>query len=585
MSERKHKLNFPEAPGEYWYLYWIEEIDRKSKTWKVQLYFVNKNNLDDELRDFNLKFTCIQNIPASYLSEYNIGTLYSIKGEKAVQYELKKSRNIKVVSSGELYQTKKEFPLVGNKYFPLIMGTREKKFSYLKFFHSSKYRPKVFAYVTPYCIAQYFLFSSSRFINKILSGELMSGFELDNTEFLKKEGTDKTIAKIPYDQAKLKNKEAIAIAPLLFLKNGVGIKMIESIYSNLHHQLLLSNTDDETSKNYLYLNFEMSGYELELEGKFYETSRDNQNDKESGSDTFIAYKINNISFFDKNPYIVDQIDLLPFNSKTSTEERENLDPIDVTRPAEPNTQFLSLLLHEEASSTSNTINDTLETNQKNPFNIPVLVKDREDQKEAYNVTVIDSLDEYEGIVRDLQNFSKDVKNLREDIIKEYMHEEYLDNFVYFTKVIAYLKENYKIIISNDPLGIGRSMYPVKFIDKDTKEPRAMDLIELKHLYGYTYLIEFGNGLIGIFNDFNFNQIPYQKIRQLVKIFLKKEKSLEKGRLLWTAIFGDSFYYKREFNIVIQRGVKHSREQKNNGKSVISMTGDRIYEDRILKDSL
>ncbi|WP_034734520.1 hypothetical protein [Chryseobacterium indologenes] len=576
MTKKKHIIDFPKGRGRYWYLFWIGKI-KYDKQRKVDLYFYNKL-MPDESWYNNIDYNnwVVKQVPVSFLSEYGIGSLYDVEEEKLLPTSQDNSYNFTIPDS--YYMTQNKFPLIGNEYF--IKNSSQiidNSFKYLKVFGKNKFKKSRCILISPYTILQYLFFYNDKLINKAFSGELLSGFNTDNIKTYSGLGDDlgKKIGELHYDASKLTKQEAIILAPFFFIKDGKGTKFLWSIYS--HVQESFFNNLKEKVSVYLNLSWEFKKYNLGVIGKeMY--ALDSEGKK---VDYLLAYRITNFTFLDEQPYTVDEIRLFPFNAKNSTKDRENHDPIDVTRPSLSETEGLSLNLTKDTAN-NNPAGEVTNDKIRNPFYIPVNIIKREKQKEAYNVDLQKGDNENKDVIREIENlleFSDTVKeNVKNSIIT-------IGNFEYFKEVIRILRENY---LNESP------NFDVKEFSKN-EIPLPFQFVEISHLNKYIYFVEFGNGIIGVFNKELFLRISVENLFLLGSEFNDYENEIkETSKILWSYIRN---HYSRDYiakGIVIQLGAKHDRPRKDEGSitsreelitKAASRTAKKLYETRIVSNIL
>lgn len=566
MAKSKYNLYFPKANGKYWFLIWIGKIHRHNKVLKVELFFINKTSPNDQLRDLDFSTQYIQLIPVSYLSDFSIGSLFNTKDNKLVDYSIPESRRHTCVSRSMTDYVKKTFPLIENPYFIKNASTiisHEFKYLEILYFYFGK---QILALISPYCILQHF-FYSDLLIKKVLSGNILSAFQLNKAKIYDDKKTNERIVELVYDSSILNEKEAFIIAPLLFIKNNIGRKFIQSINSYLLNSFI-HNRRGEGYSCYLNFNFEFKDYKIEFTGK---ELHNNHNDYYT-----LVYKIKKIEFLHKNSFNIDRIILIPTKFKTITKDENHIEKAGISKPV-PTKAYIVLLNQETASSydpstKKQTILDPL------PFRIKVDFLKTNKQLEAYKVNLIPPKENPKGLVRELENFENDNRNLVENIEREI---EYLDSKSYydhFSNTINELEKiNSKIIINKDPLNIGENQYPIQF------ESLWISIIEVKYNKSHIYLIEFGKGFIGVFSSLSFSRIPKER---LLLLFSKFELSYRKAKLgktsLWTYINFVSNLYRKEYHIIIQKGIEHTRKQLSGQENVYKQTAIRIYNDRIVK---
>ena len=574
MLKTKYKINFPSAQGKYWILLWIGKIRYHRNQFKVELHFINKTLPNDELRNLNLDKPFIQLVPIIYLANFRIGSLYDTTTKKIIDYISPGSRIQKIAVNKQISFAKREFPLIGNPYFlKNASSIISSDFRYLMLLDTKhKYKESSLALISPYCILQYF-FNSNQLIKKALTYTLLEGFERGKAKKYYDSNSNERIVELEFDHDKLSEKEAFAIAPYLFLKNDIGTKFIKSVGSYICNALLQKRIKDEENY-YLDFKFDFSNYVIECYGKeFYNIIDENKKDYYT-----LIYQINKFDFIDKSSYTVDKIILIPFNSKNSTKDRDNYELNEVDRPLKPIPSAFVLLLDHDSANPTNPSTTIVPTDQSLPFRIKVEILKRKEQLEAYKVNWHLATHESEGIVRDLENLDNAAKNSIENLEREIAYLDSIPQFEHFNKTIDQLEliDPIHTIVQRDPLGIGINSYPVQI------DSLWIIIVEVIRNTEYTYLIEFGKGFIGVFNHVNYSKITADNLNLLLSIFERyKEQAHEEKKSFWTYINLNTYKFQRDHQIIIQKGVEHTRMQIEGKNDVFIQTAKRIYKTRIV----
>ncbi|HAT3994295.1 TPA: hypothetical protein I9Y78_003368 [Elizabethkingia anophelis] len=574
MPKTKYKLDFPLTYGKYWFLLWIGKIWYHRKQFKVEFYFINKTLPNDELRNLNFDKPFTQLVPITYLADFRIGSLYNTITQELVDYISPGSRRQRIPVNKQISFAKRKFPLIGNPYFlKNASSIISEDFRYLMLLDTKyKYEERSLALISPCCILQYFL-NTDTLIIKALTNTLLEGFELKKANFYYDSQSNERIVEVEYDQDKLSKKEAFTIAPYLFIKNDIGTKFIKSISSYTYNSLIQSRI---RKKEYFYLDFEFdfSNYVIECFGKeFY-----NKIDEHKKDYYTLIYQINKFDFIDKNPYTVDKILLIPFNSKNSTKDRDNHEVNEVERPLKPKPSAFVLLLDQDSANPTTPDRTIKPTNQFLPFRIRVEILERKDQLEAYTINWLPATHESEGIVRELENLANDSKNSRENIEREIAYLDSISQFEHFNKTIDELEliDPIHTIVQRDPLGIGMYQYPIQV------ESLWIDIVEIAWNSEYTYLIEFGNGFIGVLNHINYTKIAADNLNLLLSVFeTYRRHAQDQKKSFWTYINLYAHKFQRDYQIIVQKGVEHTRMQIKGKNDVFNQTARRIYQTRIV----
>lgn len=565
------KLKFPEAEGKYWFLMWIGAIEYQKQR-KVELYFYNKKTATDDYRDLDLN--CLEKLvrPVSYLSELEIGSIYDISQEKIIKTT---GRIYNISIKENIYLAKKSFPLNESKYFlKNAVEIVPIGFNYLKVYPKINEledatvvdeKNKTNILISPYVILQYFLSNDAKLIKKVFSGELLDAFNISKIQYRNCIETGKRIGRLTYDMQKIDEKHAIYLAPFLFLKKSAGIKFLQSVYSNVE-MAFINSEEKKTYLNFSWHNF--TNYEMEVEGKYYYTGFKND------FKYLHTYRINTFRFKDDNPYIVDKVELFAINSKKTTEDRKNHDPKDVNRPLPPQITGLSLNLNSDSANPIAPVPSKIKGEFDNPFNIEVEVIDRDKQLNAYNVKYFPSDKDFEDVVRDQENLENDAERIREEIEKYAIN---VKKFKYFEDLVNLLKSG----LENTKFNIQITSYSNTFL-------RNYYIAEIRRFNKNLYLVEFGNGIIGVFNKTDFRTIPSEHLFSIVESFLSFKKDVEEGKVLWTYIKNRQMQKYLDEDIILHTGVKHlnvpedklAKTKDEAIKEAVTNTARHIYKNRI-----
>ncbi|PZU91428.1 MAG: hypothetical protein DI529_01140 [Chryseobacterium sp.] len=565
MKEKKIQINFPEAKWKYWFLIWIGKIHYESGERKIELYFYNKKDSTDYYDDIEFSNLQIKLLPVSFLSEFKIGYIYNVREKRIEITNGGYVFNIKIPKN--LYLTKnKEFPLNGNPFF--LKNAKDiipLGFSYFKAFSNNR-RENRQILISPYTILQFFLFNSDILIKKALCGELIEGFNFKNIKYRQCEENGDIVGLLEYDTQKIQKSDAVILAPYFFLKNLAGIKFLRSISTHVDKAF----SDSLIGKKSTYLSFhweDFINYELTIKGKPLYMEKDNEK-----TNYLLAYQIDSFRLKAPKPYTVDKIELFPMNSTTSTDDRKNHTPKNVDRPLHPETQGLSLTLNGDATNNQPAVDFAIENEYGNPFNIKVEVIKREKQFQAYNAKYYADK-EITELTRELERFDNDSTIIRENIKNILVKISKLE---YFNEVAQALKYKFTKNDSNFKVTL-----PYSFTD--------FYIVEISYLSKYMYLIEFKNGIIGVFNASKLNKLSTEKLNSIGNQFIFEKDEIEKGKVLWTYIKNVCEEKYRQQDIIIKQGVKHLNIPKgikedeidNAIKEAAYKTAENIYTNRIM----
>lgn len=611
---KKHKLNFPKEKGRYWYLYWKGETFLEDKTFKVILHFVNKSKPDLDVNDFNTNETVVQKINSSSLIYFNLGSVFDAFEFEIVQTQeidkgnplLKRDfNNMSVKTLTTFYPAKKKFPLLGNPQFPKVDGLDKEEITFMKYrnqYNNSNGTKTIYSVIVDsYCLLDYFFFRSSRIINKILSGQVLIAFKVKDIKVIKNvEENTKTVV-LPYDNHVISKTDALIIAPSFFIKEKFGIKMLNSIYSSLNRNFRQNKKDENQQiSGYIDLFFTTSNYEFTLAGLPYhdhnsEKNKQNEEKKEKKEKKekdihriFYASKIKSFSFLEDDMFDYDNVILVPLfpNKKNDSDDNELTNGSNSEN--NDDAPVLNLYLNKRASRSNSIKPDQIKTDQVSPFNINVKIEPfLGDKKTLLNLLSENNID---GVSTEdnKDNPFEELLLLHQDAEKLYLKTTVISNLQYFSNVVKELKmiaevSNHPICINDDPLGIGRESYPYEM---NTEINYLIDIVEIQHLHHFMYAVEFGHGMIGIFNHRNFNKLDSELLLYFLKEFISKdvhqpkkgtvtERDKENGFLLWTII-------RRKFNeeflsqlIEVKPAVKHIRKDHLNVNDAFKKTAEKI----------
>lgn len=571
---RKIMLKFPEAEGRYWYLYWIDKISYYEKQRKVDLIFVNKRSEKNYLYDLNLKSIFKTKINAANLSELHIGLLYDVDKKEFIKVNNPIRINVNIKNA--LNSTNKPFP-ISDKLFDKQSEIKISDDLNYYIFYTTKIEEKnIVGYnvlVTPYVLMQYFFFNNDKLVLNALIGKLLNYFQLSTLKFYNDKNSNKRIVELKYD-IKLRREEAQILAPLIFLKNKAGLNFIRSIYSGIHKAFINARDNKDNLSSYLKLDWKLENFTMEVYGQPF---KDEKN-------YFLAHKITKFNFKDQNPFTVDKILLVPFNSKNSTKDRENHEPIDVKRPNSKPSESLLLQLNQGTSNTQDVIQTTSGVIHENPYNVIIEHVDREEQLNSYNVIKEGSDSIIDGIIRDVENFDDEMNNIRENINDEVLRLKSISNLAYFNKVLDSL-----LLIPNNNLIIERNLFGEGNENFYYVGNNYLKIAEIFSNNCYTYVVEFGYGIIGVFTDFYLHKIDSQVLISIIKkIFNYKTNLKEENKLLWTFICDNKKdFLEGDNKISVIRGVKHTRNlesTKKENKDRVNVTDDELYKPEVYMDT-
>lgn len=561
-KKKSIKIDFPHAAGNYWQIMWIEQVYYQRKQRKIEVLFCNKESITND--KFNPDNVYKTKIVISYLSDFGIGSIYNVEKESFENFKFNEVYRIKIEQN--LYLAKNiEFPL--NNSIDFLKNSNEivpLGFNYLKAFGESN-SGKSHILISPYTILQYFLFYNDKLISKAMSGRLVDGFELSEMKFRRCDETGERIGMLRYDAKELTKQQATIVAPYIFLKNNSGIKFLRSLHSHVEKAFL--NSLNGLKRAYLSFHWQdFRNYEITVVGKSYSVDTKKY---------LLGFRICNFQFNDANPYIVDKIELFPYNAKDSTDDRDNHEPEDVDRVGDPQLEGISLNLNADTGKPFPLINSPVTGEILNPFNIQVDVIKRDKQLSAYNVNYIPNDQEIKDLIREVEDFDNESKNIIENI-KNIIAKA--NKFEYFKVLVSVLERDF---LSNDP-NFKINLY------SHSNDLKTFYIAEVIYQFKAMYLVEFGSGIIGIFNTVNLNRLETEYLYSLVNEFIEKESEIEQGKIFWTFIKNEykEVYEKR--GIIIHMGAKHlqvpngtvAKNKKEALQAATHRTAKNIYQFRI-----
>lgn len=546
-------LKVPDAPNRYWYLIWIEKIEYLKKHRKVKVTFINKVSSKNYLNDLNRNYIFTTNLSVSFLADLSTGVIYDSEDKCFITPQFQKNISCRVTNF--LYPTIKLFPL-REILFPNKIEVFNDLSYYVLFGRRNDLKYNVL--ISPYVLIKYFLLNSDKLILDAIKGELLDSFKLSDLKFYKDRETGERIVELLYDSSKIKKNLAYIVAPILFLKGNIGLTFIKSIYSQILNSFLNQKNKNKIA-SYLKLDWRFENYQVFFNGEDFNNVID-----ESGKakNYFLAHRIVNFKFSDPNPFIVDKIILTAYNSKTSTEDRENHDKIPVERPKKPKVGTLLLKLNQDISNSSNTIQKTRKVSMESPFNLKIDHVDREEQINAYDVISIGSDEVIDGLVRETEEFNNEINTIRQNIHDELKLLESIKNLNYFINVLNELESISKdslILINKNLFGEGEENFYYPFY---TSTDKYVKVAEIFYKNCYVYLVEFGSGLIGIFTSYDLRKIEIIILRNIIKKFFDYRKELGSKsyqKLLWTYIYERREELFKNDHLIIIQGVKHVRK--------------------------
>lgn len=573
MNKKILQIKFDEnAPGRYWYLYWIEKIGFNNKITNVKLNFINTNTPDNLYKGFNPCREFRQTVlrPIEILSYVEAGIIYDThSGNYIFQSEyFIKDWNITVYFPANYEKTNEPFTFLNSKYSPLNNDDNLNGLSYYLFNLKSN---KVI--ITDYVISKYFSMKSSKFISKLISNGINELFDLKNIKI----ETDKDGNKIGflrYNNNLLGYRDVKSIAYLFFMKDNVGINYLKSFETNILSYFINNKDNDVKLKEGLYLDtslpFNQDIY-FEIQGKRFQVEKDY---------FFIAEKIVSHKV-ESNMFIVDEVKIEEIYPKNSTKERDELDEIKVNRPSQPQENELEITNDNPGNLQANIKDNFISLTNPFGFNLPTNKNKRNSQQNSYDVTTVPSDTQLTGQTILLQDTDDDYANLRNNIIEDYLEVKKINKFELMNLVTEVLKK-YNVKIEYNYLN--KSILTSNVYNFDGF--RVM-VIPLCYENNYFYIIDFEKGLAGFIRNNYKSRIDPITLELFVKQCLKINKDLKngkgsKGLGIWTRVRMYEIEILEKYGIILEMPFEHPIKDLKNELDVAEKIAKKIFNERIIK---
>ncbi|MFK7114667.1 hypothetical protein V3468_09485 [Flavobacterium oreochromis] len=573
MNKKLLQIDFDEnAPGRYWYLYWIEKIGFGNKIANIKLNFINTNTPDNLYKGFNLcrKFRQTVVRPIEILSYVEAGIIYDTHtGNYIFQSEyFIKDWNISVYFPANYKKTNEPFTFLNSKYSPLNNDDNLNGLSYYLFNLKDN---KVI--ITDYVISKYFSMKSSKFISKLISNGINELFDLKNIKIEKDKDGNK-IGFLRYNNNLLGYRDVKSIAYLFFIKDNAGIKYLKSFETNILSYFINNKDNDVELKEGVYLDTTLpfsQDIHFEIQGKRFQVEKDY---------FFIAEKIVSHKI-DSNMFIVDEIKIEEIYPKNSTKDRDELEEIKVNRPSQPKENELEITNDNSGNLQANIKDNFIPLTNPFGFNLPTNKNKRNSQQNAYNVTNVRSNTELIGETILLQDTDDDFANLRNNIIEDYLEVKKVNKFELMDLVSEILKR-YNVKIEYNYLN--KSILTSNVYNFDGFK---VMIIPLCYEDNYFYIIDFEKSSGGFIRSNLMTRIdPFTLelfIKQCLKINtdLKKDKS-KKGLSFWTRVRMYEIQILENYGIIIEMPFDHPVKEINSELEAAEKIAKKIFNDRIKK---
>lgn len=573
-------INFKEAPGQYWYLNWISQttITDKGKH-MTKFHFINTAEPNCKRKYFYSKNKQEHIFPSESLSFLTIGTIYDTQTNEYIKpedYRLD-SHYMYLDRIGNLNLVDGQQPVFKNIEALLIDDIDFTDFKY--------YTTQLLGHhliLTSEVICNYFYFLSTQLTGRLLYNGIDSLFNLES-RFLTNENKEK-IGHVIYNNTKnqLTDKEAWLIAPYLFMNDDKGVKSLRSMTNNLKAFFVNNRNNKDRLQTGTYLNTELphsANIRLEFLGRKFNLN---------GKGYFLASKIIG-DFEKKTPYIVDEIRLDKLHQNNSTEGKDSLINIRLTRPGQTKLSKGNDNLENGSSNPNATPNEhnVPDNSYDSTFRPTITYVKREELKNGYHVNFIPNENELNGETISSGDSDPESNNILNDFNKYFGSLEKMSRFDFMFLYIEYLSEKYGITYNFKTLDTtisSRNIYnfpsgnvAVVSLLYKTKSDKDEDK------YFYFYLVEFEEkGNLGFIYNSEKIQIAPITLELVVKDCLEEFSTLEPKQHIWSLIRKnkeDAFLEK--YNITLGMPIEHRMINNTKKQALEDITGT-IYNDRIKK---
>lgn len=579
------KIDFNKnAPGRYWYLYFIEKIGFSDKTVNVKFKFINSESPDNFYKGFNpcrgFRETIVK--PIEFLYFLETGMIYDTEIDDFIKQSeyFNKNWNITIDFPALLEKTNMPFTFLDSKYSPL---NNDDDLDGLNYYYFDLRNNKVI--LTDNVLSKYFSFKSTRFISRLITNGINELFDINNIRIGFDEQGNKT-GYLRYNNDLISKNDIKGISYLFFIKNNSGIKYLKSLESNIVSYFINNKDNQQKLNSGVYLDTKYPfNYNISyiLQGKRFQVGNDYY---------FIAEKI--VSHIAKtNEFIVNRVELEPMNPKDSTKDRKNKEKEDVNRPVEPIKNQLEITTNISGNPISNIKENPINTNKPNGFSIPTFKKKRKSQNKAYNVTKLPNNQELKGDTAVVQESDNETKSQRNSFFEQ-INIIKVDKFELMNLVSENLKNN-GVIIENNYLN--KSIIQKNVYDFDG--PKVM-VISLCYDGKYFYIIDFEKSSGGFIRTNYMTKIaPITLelfIKECLKINIKTDKSKKvdnknddnenkdenKGLSFWTKVRLKEKEIFEKHGVIIEMPFDHPRINIKSKNEAAEKISNKIFNDRIKK---
>lgn len=579
MKEKKIVIRFNEnAPGRYWYLYWIGKITVDSNIFKVKLNFINTDNKNNFYNGYKKYKEYKQEVilPIEVLVLLTPGTIYDSKKKEFIfssDYN-RDERNVKIDFPSDYRKTKKVFPFLDSEYSVLderddLDGLNYYVFETSKLIFNKKSKIRLF--LTDYVLCKYFFFKSSKFLSLLMREGLKELFDINNLKIITNEHS-KRIGILKYNNNLLGESDVSLIAHFFFMPGDRGIKSLIKLENEVLNFFVNERNNFEKLKSGIYLNtifpFSENLLSVNIQGKEF---------KVDGQDYFIAERIIDHQY-NPNLFLVDEIKIEEFFPKKSTDQKEDLDKIKVSLPAQPSIKGnrINLISESLGNSKVDIINTYINSGNVSGFQFPVTKIIRDEQEKAYDVSLIPTEMQLNRGTIINQGSKFDSDSVRNNFIDNQSFDS-ISRFELMRLTVRKLEEEYDVkcqfkclndfILSNNTYKISN---------------HSVMIISLNYKNKYFYLVEFNRGFTGFIHDNLMNRIDPFTLELFLKSSVKKIGELNKNQHIWTKIKEFSEVILEKQGIVIADPLKHSLLNYDKASEAAFGMAKKIFNERILK---
>jgi hypothetical protein len=579
MKEQEIVIKFNEnAPGRYWYLYWIGKITVDGNIFKVKLNFINTDNRDNFYNGYKSHKEYKQEVilPIEVLVFLTPGTIYDSKNNKLIyssEYN-KDERNVKIDFPFVYRKTKKIFPFLDSEYSILDQRDDLDGLDYYVFVTSKlifNKKSKVKLFLTDYVLCKYFFFNSSKFLSLLMRQGIKELFDINNLKIITNDDC-KRIGILKYNNNLLGKDDVSSIAHFFFMPGDKGIKSLLKLENEVLNFFVNERNNNEKLKSGIYLNtifpFSENLLSVNIQGKEFNVD---------GQNYLIAERIIDHQY-NPNLFLVDEIKIEEFFPKRSTDQKEDLNKTKVSLSAQPSIKGNRINLTSESlgNSKANIIDAYINSGNVSGFQFPVSNIIRDEQDKAYDVSLIPTERQLNRGTIINQGSEFDSDSVRNNFIDNQPSNS-ISRFELMRLTVRKLEVEYSVkcqfkclsnfILSNNTYKISN---------------HSVMIISLYYENKYFYLVEFNRGFTGFIHDKFMKRIDPVKLELFLKASINKIGELNKNQHIWTKIREFSEVILEKQGIVIAHPLKHSLLNYENASEAAFSMAKKIFNERILK---